>query len=102
MMNILICRGNSHSFTFSAFSPKFGKLFGEVSFRQGGFSAKWLFGKVVFGQVSCIGKNPLTRKLIESCYKNRFVYCRPHVTCIVSSGTLRRHAHAIYSDFSRL
>ena len=55
MMNILICRGISHIFTFSAFSPKFGKLFGEVSFRQGGFSAKWLFGKVVFGQVSCIG-----------------------------------------------
>ena len=41
-------------FTFSAFSPKFGKLFGEVSFLQGGFSAKWLFGEVVFGKVSCI------------------------------------------------
>ena len=41
-------------FTFSAFSPKFGKLFGEVSFRQGGFLAKWLFGEVVFGKVSCI------------------------------------------------
>ena len=41
-------------FTFSAFSPKFGKLFGKVSFRQGGFSAKWLFGEVVFGKVSCI------------------------------------------------
>ena len=54
MMNKLICRGNSHIFTFSAFSPKFGKLFGEVSFRQGGFSAKWLFGEVVFGKVSCI------------------------------------------------
>ena len=40
--------------TFSAFSPKFGKLFGEVSFRQSGFSAKWLFGEVVFGKVSCI------------------------------------------------
>ena len=44
-------------FTFSAFSPKFGKLFGEVSFRQGGFSAKWLFGEVVFGKVSCIVGN---------------------------------------------
>ena len=41
-------------FTFSAFSPKFGKLFDEVSFRQGVFSAKWLFGEVVFGKVSCI------------------------------------------------
>ena len=40
--------------TFSAFSPKFGELFGEVSFRQSGFSAKRLFGKVVFGKVSCI------------------------------------------------
>ena len=54
------CDVNSHLFflffffTFSAFSPKFGKLFGEVSFRQGGFSAKWLFGEVVFGKVSCI------------------------------------------------
>ena len=47
---------NSHLFffSFSAFSPKFGKIFGEVSFRQGGFSAKWLFGEVVFGKVSCI------------------------------------------------
>ena len=56
------CDVNSHLFfffffffTFSAFSPKFGKLFDEVSFRQGGFSAKWLFGVVVFGKVSCIG-----------------------------------------------
>ena len=55
------CDVNSHLFflffffTFSAFSPKFGKLFGEVSFRQGGFSAKWLFGEVVSGKVSCIG-----------------------------------------------
>ena len=54
------CDVNSHFFfsffffTFSAFSPKFGKVFGEVSFRQGGFSAKWLFGEVVFGKVSCI------------------------------------------------
>ena len=51
------CDVNSHLFFFftvSAFSPKFGKLFGEVSFRQGGFSAKWLFGEVVFGKVSCI------------------------------------------------
>ena len=42
---------NSHPFfcyTFSAFSPKFGKLFGEVAFRQGGFSARWLFGKMAF------------------------------------------------------
>ena len=53
-MNTLICLGKSHIFTFSAFSPKFGKLFGEVSFRQGGFSAKWLFGEVVFGKESCI------------------------------------------------
>ena len=53
----MICDVNSHLsfFTFSPFSPKFGKLFGELSFRQGGFSAKWLFGEVVFGKVSCIG-----------------------------------------------
>ena len=44
----------SFLFFFSAFSPKFGKIFGEVSFRQGGFSAKWLFGEVVFGKVSCV------------------------------------------------
>ena len=44
-------------FTFSAFSPKFGKLFGKVSFRQDSFSAKWLFGEVVFGKVSCIPVN---------------------------------------------
>ena len=42
------CDVNSHLFflfffTFSAFSPKFGKLFSEVSFQQDGFSAKWLF-----------------------------------------------------------
>ena len=43
----------SFFFTFSAFSLKFGKLFGEVSFRQSGFLAKWLFGEVVFGKVSC-------------------------------------------------
>ena len=41
-------------FTFSAFSPKFGKLFSEVSFPQGGCSAKWLFGEVVFGKVSAL------------------------------------------------
>ena len=50
-MNKLNCDGNS---LFSTFSPKFGKLFGEVSFRQSGFSAKWLFGEVVFRKVSCI------------------------------------------------
>ena len=44
MINQLDFHGNSHIFTFLAFSPKFGKL-----------SAKWLFGKVVFGKVSCIG-----------------------------------------------
>ena len=32
-------------FTFSAFSPKFGKLFGKVAFRQNGFSAKWFSAK---------------------------------------------------------
>ena len=55
------CDVNSHLFfnPFSAFSPKFGKLFGEVSFRQGGFLAKWLFGEVVFGKVSCIELNNL-------------------------------------------
>ena len=50
-MNKLNCDGNSYiCFTFLAFSPKFGKLFGEVSFRQSDFSAKWVFGEVVFGK----------------------------------------------------
>ena len=49
-MNKLICRGNLIFLLFSAFS-----LFDKVSFRQGGFSAKWLFGEVVFGKVLCIG-----------------------------------------------
>ena len=44
------CDVNSHLFYF------FG-IFAEIrqtKFRHGGFSAKWLFGEVVFGKVSCI------------------------------------------------
>ena len=44
-MNKFNCHVNSHIFTFSAFSPKFVKLFGKVSFRRNCFTAKWFSAK---------------------------------------------------------
>ena len=54
-MNKLNCAGNSHIFFFFGIFAEIRQFFGEVSFRQSGFSAKWLFGEVVFGKVACIG-----------------------------------------------
>ena len=50
-MNKLICRGNSHIFTFFAIFAEISAnflakcLFGKVAFQRNGFSAKWFSAK---------------------------------------------------------
>ena len=46
--------------SFSAFLPNFGKISAKCRIRQSVVSAKCLFGKVVFGEVSRTPKRVLT------------------------------------------
>ena len=50
------CDVNSNLLFFYFFGifAEIRQTFREVSFWQSGISAKWLFGEVVFGNVSCI------------------------------------------------